>query len=47
MLTEGQQITRPDEILSAILLLALLGKLSEMGMRVVEARLTGWTDSYR
>jgi len=47
MLTEGQQISRPDEILSAILLLAVFGKLSEMGMRVIEARLTGWTDSFR
>jgi sulfonate transport system permease protein len=47
MLTEGQQITRPDEILSAILLLALFGKLSEMGMRALEARLTGWTDTLR
>jgi sulfonate transport system permease protein len=47
MLTEGQQISRPDEILSAILLLALFGKLSEMGMRLLEARLTGWTDTFR
>lgn len=45
MLTEGQQISRPDEILSAILLLALFGKLSEMCMRAIEARLTGWTDT--
>lgn len=47
MLTEGQQISRPDEILSAILLLAALGKLSEMAMRWIEARLTGWTDTFR
>jgi sulfonate transport system permease protein len=47
MLTEGQQISRPDEILSAILLLALFGKLSEMAMRLIEARLTGWTDTLR
>jgi sulfonate transport system permease protein len=47
MLTEGQQISRPDEILSAILLLALFGKLSEMGMLAIESRLTGWTDTIR
>lgn len=47
MLSEGQQISRPDEILAAILLLALLGKLSESGMRAVERRTTAWTDGLR
>jgi len=44
MLTEGQQIARTDEILTAILLLALCGKFSESIMRAIEARLTRWTD---
>jgi sulfonate transport system permease protein len=44
MLTEGQQISRTDEILTAILLLALCGKLSESAMRVLERRLLRWTD---
>jgi sulfonate transport system permease protein len=44
MLTEGQQISRTDEILTAILLLALCGKLSESAMRVVERRALHWTD---
>jgi sulfonate transport system permease protein len=44
MLTEGQQISRTDEILTAILLLALCGKLSESAMRFVERRLLRWTD---
>jgi sulfonate transport system permease protein len=44
MLTEGQQISRTDEILTAILLLALCGKLSESGMRAIERRFLGWTD---
>jgi sulfonate transport system permease protein len=44
MLTEGQQISRTDEILTAILLLALCGKLSESGMRALEGRLLRWTD---
>lgn len=44
MLTEGQQISRTDEILTAILLLALCGKLSEMAMRALERRLLHWRD---
>jgi sulfonate transport system permease protein len=44
MLTEGQQISRTDEILTAILLLALCGKISESGMRLLERRLLHWTD---
>lgn len=44
MLTEGQQIARTDEIFTAIVLLALCGKLSESVMRAIEARLTRWTD---
>ena len=45
LLTEGQQTTRTDEILVAILLFALCGKLSETGMRWLERRLVGWTDT--
>ena len=44
MLTEGQQISRTDEIITAILLLALCGKFSESIMRAVEKRLLHWTD---
>ncbi len=44
MLTEGQQISRTDEILTAILLLAICGKLSESAMRAIERRLLHWTD---
>ncbi len=45
LLTEGQQISRTDEILVAILLFALCGKLTESGMRAIERRLVGWTDT--
>jgi sulfonate transport system permease protein len=45
LLTDGQQVSRPDEVLVAILLFALLGKLSETGMRALEKRLTGWADT--
>ncbi len=44
LLTEGQQISRTDEILGAIVLLALCGKLSESLMRGIEARALSWTD---
>ncbi len=44
LLTEGQQISRTDEILCAILLLAVCGKVSESAMRAVEARALAWTD---
>jgi sulfonate transport system permease protein len=44
LLTEGQQISRTDEILTAILLLAICGKLSESAMRAVERRMLYWTD---
>lgn len=45
LLTDGQQTTRTDEILVAILLFAACGKLSESGMRWLERRLVGWTDT--
>ncbi len=45
LLTDGQQVQRTDEILVAILLFALCGKLSELGMRAIERRLTGWVDT--
>ncbi len=44
MLSEGQQIARTDEIITAIVLLALCGKLSEGIMRAIESRATRWTD---
>jgi sulfonate transport system permease protein len=45
LLTDGQQIARTDEILVAILAFAICGKLSESGMRLLERRLVGWTDT--
>lgn len=45
LLTEGQQISRTDEILVAVLLFAFCGKLSESGMRLIERRLVAWTDT--
>jgi sulfonate transport system permease protein len=45
LLTDGQQLSRTDEVLVAILLFALCGKLSDMGMYALERRLTGWADT--
>ncbi|HEX3549146.1 MAG TPA: ABC transporter permease [Candidatus Elarobacter sp.] len=45
LLTDGQQTSRTDEILVAILLFAACGKLSETAMRALERRLVGWTDT--
>ncbi|BDE06557.1 ABC transporter permease [Vulcanimicrobium alpinum] len=45
LLTDGQQTSRTDEIIVAILLFAVCGKLSEGAMRLLERRLVGWTDT--
>jgi len=45
LLTDGQQTSRTDEILVAILLFACCGKLSESAMRSTERRLVGWADT--
>ncbi len=45
LLTDGQQTSRTDEILVAIGLFALCGKLSEMLMRALERRVVGWADT--
>ncbi len=45
LLTDGQQTSRTDEILVAILLFALCGKLSEIALRAVERRAVGWADT--
>ncbi|MBV8601946.1 MAG: ABC transporter permease [Candidatus Eremiobacteraeota bacterium] len=47
LLVEGQQISRPDRILVAIVLLALCGKLTESLMRAIENRTLRWTDTLR
>lgn len=45
LLTDGQQTSRTDEILVAILLFALCGKVTESAMRVAEQRLVSWADT--
>ena len=46
LLTDGRETSRADLVLGAILLLALLGKLSDAGMQALERRLRAWRDSY-
>jgi sulfonate transport system permease protein len=47
LLVEGEQISRVDRILVAILLLALCGKVTESIMRTIEKRALRWTDGLR
>jgi sulfonate transport system permease protein len=45
LLTEGQQISRTDEILVAIIAFAACGKLTDLALRAVERRVAGWVDA--
>jgi sulfonate transport system permease protein len=44
LLSDGRETSRPDLVFGAILLLALLGKLSDGTMKVVETRMLSWRD---
>jgi len=46
LLTDGRETGRADIVLAAIVLLALLGKLSDGLMAAVEARALHWRDSF-
>jgi sulfonate transport system permease protein len=46
LLIDGQNSARADVMLVGILLLALLGKLSDATLRLLERRLLGWTDGF-
>lgn len=47
LLTDGRETSRPDIVLAAILLLAVLGKLSDGLLKTVEARSLHWRDSFQ
>lgn len=47
MLTDGRELSRADIVLGAILLLALLGKLCDGVLKVLENRLLRWRDSLK
>jgi sulfonate transport system permease protein len=46
LLSDGRETSRADIVLAAIALLAVLGKLSDMGMVALERRLLAWRDNY-
>jgi sulfonate transport system permease protein len=45
LLTDGRETSRPDIVLAAILLLAVLGKLSDSVLKALEQRALTWRDS--
>ncbi|QKE64991.1 ABC transporter permease [Aquipseudomonas campi] len=46
LLSDGRETSRPDLVLAAIVLLALLGKLSDGLLKHLESRALHWRDSY-
>ena len=46
LLTDGRETSRADLVLAAIVLLALLGKLSDTAMARLERRLLSWRDVF-
>jgi len=46
LLTDGRETGRADIVLAAIALLALLGKLSDTLMQLVERRVLVWRDAF-
>ncbi len=47
LLSDGRETSRPDLVISAILLLALLGKLSDSLLKAAEDRALHWRDAYQ
>jgi sulfonate transport system permease protein len=45
LLTDGRETSRPDVVLAAILLLAILGRLSDGLLKCLEKRKLAWADS--
>lgn len=45
LLSDGRETGRPDLVFGAILLLALLGKLSDSILKTIEARVLSWRDT--
>ena len=46
LLTDGRETGRPDIVLASILLLGLLGKLSDSLLKLIERRRLAWRDAY-
>ncbi|MFZ6845194.1 ABC transporter permease [Undibacterium sp. RuTC16W] len=46
LLTDGRETSRADIVMAAIVLLAVLGKVSDWGMELLERRLLAWRDTF-
>jgi sulfonate transport system permease protein len=46
LLTDSQNLSRVDLMIVAMLCLATFGKLTDMALRALEARLLGWRDTF-
>ncbi|WP_455922939.1 ABC transporter permease [Pseudomonas putida] len=46
LLSDGRETSRPDIVLAAIIVLALLGKLSDGVLAALEKRCLGWRDTF-
>lgn len=46
LLTDGREVSRPDLVLTAIITLALMGKLTDSLLKHVEKRMLRWRDSF-
>ena len=44
LLSDGRETARPDIVIIAIILLAILGKVSDKLMKILETRLLRWRD---
>ena len=47
LLSDGRETSRADIVIAAIVLLAILGKASDSGLRALERRYLGWRDSFQ
>jgi sulfonate transport system permease protein len=47
LLSDGRETSRPDLVIAAIFLLAILGKLTDSLLKWLEGRALHWRDSYR
>jgi sulfonate transport system permease protein len=46
LLSDGRETSRPDIVLAAIIVLALLGKLSDGLLAMLERRWLNWRDTF-
>ena len=47
LLSDGRETSRPDIVLAAIIVLALLGKLTDGVLAMLEKRLLSWRDTFK